>query len=283
MRSTASGSARLDLHAAPPERQPQLDEEQLLERQPPTRLAPGNAAGQLFGKFLGKVRLAQRFRQREQPPALAHRFREQVLDEADVLVDRPLLDAPERPGRDAFDVAVDRNHAPEGIVVTGARRLTGRTEELDVRVVHHLAATAISLPHLAGDHRLRLERKALQEAGPVMEPDADQRSTCLVADQHFQPPPAAARLLRLDNLPGDHRPLADRRLRNRARSPPILVAARQVEEQVPRGPQALGLELFRDGGAHAAELDDGGGERIRGGLRRRGSFFGHGREPATRP
>ena len=127
-----------------------------------------------------------------------------------------------------------------------------------------------------------MERKALEEARPVVKPDADQGPARLVADQDLQPAAARSRLLRLDDLPGDHRALSERSLGHRPRRPAILVPPGKIQEQVSYRAKAFRLQLLGDGRADAAKLDDRRREGV-GGSRGRGRLFGHAREFASRP
>src|SRR5882672_6109911 len=115
-----------------------------------------------------------------------------------------------------------------------------------------------------------------------MEPDAHQRAAGGVADQHLQPAPAASRFLGLEDPAGDHRALADGRLRHRSRRAPVFVLAREIEQEIADGPQALGLQLLGDGGPHAAQLDHRRRQWIRRSFRS-GGLRGHGRQLARTP
>ena len=215
-----------------------------------------------------EVRLAHGIRQPPQLPPLQHAPGKQVGQVPGVLVHCAPRDPPISPGRNAFHIRVHGHDAAERVVGCSAQRQRVAApflQGLDVGMGHRLSAASPARAHLAADHDARSGAQPLRQRRPVVEPEEHQVAALVVAQAHFQAAAAPrAHLVDPSDGPGDHAAFAERSFRDRAALAPVLVAARQVEEQVLDGAETLAAQLLAQGGADAAQVLDGGKERVRG-------------------
>ena len=258
--------ARVAPHPAPPERQGQLKEEELLEDEAPERRDGPVGGLRRVGSLGREVSLAQGVGYPQELAARADGRRQVVHRERRQLVAQPLHELAQRRVLVVRGPGVDRDHAPEAGRVTGG--------ELLHLGLAHLAATAEPLRHLARDEQRLACRELLQAPGRGVEED-EVEPPARVGDLHLEERLAALHAGQLGAAHGRHgdADLGGPQLRDGAGAGAILVGLG------PEGERLLHRQV-------AALLQERAGRRVNPGARRasdgggRGAPFARQRSPA---
>src|SRR5881628_1723820 len=272
-RRCSAGTRRVDggkavPGSAPSERQPELEEEELVEDE----RAVGERArlAERLEVRLGsrRVHVAERAGEVDHALARRDRGRERARHALGELLDRRLRDAPHRPGVHRGRLLVDGHDARQrGRVLVGA-------EDLHLGVDDALGTAAERrLDPAVHDEALPLAQAAA-EVRDLVEPDEEEEPVAVAQHDLEDVPAAAARARFADagDLAHHRRLLADVELAERLERAPVLVAERQVIEEVLDGREAearqLGGALRADAAHRLRGLGERGERRADGGRRR---------------
>src|SRR5881628_2184312 len=212
--------ARLLAGGAPPERQAELQEEQLVEDERAVGERARLAERLEVGLGRGRVHVAERAGEIDHALARCDRGRQRARHALGELLDRGLRDAPHRPGVHRGRLLVDGHDARQrGRVLVGAEDLHLGVDDTPRPAAERRLDPAVH------DEALPLAQAAA-EVRDLVEPDEEEEPVAVAQHDLEDVPAAAARARFADagDLAHRRRLLADVELTERAERAPVLVA-----------------------------------------------------------
>ncbi len=240
-RRGVEGDPRLGAHPAPPARQHQLQEEQLLEDESPEGRAGPRPGQHRIGPGRREVHLLERLAPPQQAALDADLGRELVQRQRRQLVAEPLHELAQGRVLVVGGADVERHDAPE----------VGRVARLDLLHLGlaHLPAPAVALGHLPRGEERVADREPIEAPGRRVEEDQLQRGRrgpgLGIGHRHLEDGPAVAHALRARGGHADEhvRLVAQGQLADPPHAGPVLVGlGPELQGRLDRLPPAL-LEL----------------------------------------